>query len=85
MLFLLPASAEPIEDFIEFGTLILPVVADPAASAASTIDSALTIAFSPAATADSAAASAAAAAFVAALRALPKKPPPTADRPGYVR
>ena len=80
----LPVMAEPIEDFIEFGTFILLVEADPTASAASTIDSALTTAFSPTATADSAAASAAEAALVAALRAAPKNPPPIEERPGSV-
>ena len=83
MQLLLPANADPIEDFIEFGTFIFFVDADPTASAASTMDSALTTAFSLAATADSAAASAAEAALVAALRAAPKNPPPIDDKPGF--
>ena len=78
----IPVRADPIEDFIELDTVIFLVDADPTTSAASTIDSALPTAFSPAATADSAAASAADAALVAALRAAPKKPPPIDDKPG---
>ena len=84
MQLLVPVNSDPIEDFKEFGTLIFFVEADPSASAASTMDSALIVAFSLAATADSAAASAADAALVAALRAAPKKPPPIDDKPGFL-
>ena len=54
--------------------------ADPACSAASTKDSALTTARSLAATADSATE----AALLAALRAAPKKPPPNDVKPGLL-
>ena len=80
----IPLREDPSEDFIELGTFIFLVDADPTASAASTMDSALPTAFSPAETADSAAASAADAALVAALRAAPKMPPPIDDKPGSV-
>ena len=80
----LPAKADFIEDARELGILMFLEVADPACSAASTIDSALITARSLAATADSAADSAAEAALLATLRAAPKKPPPNDVKPGLL-
>ena len=77
----LPVIEVPIEDFKELGTFIFKADADPTASAASTIDSALPTVFSPTDTADSAADSTAEAAFEAALRAAPMNPPPIEERP----
>ena len=77
----LPVIEIPTVGFIELGTFIFKTDADPTASAASTMDSALPTVFSPTATADSAADSTAKAAFEAALRAAPKNPPPIEERP----
>ena len=78
----LPVIEAPIEDFKELGTVSFKADADPTASAASTIDSALPTVFSPTETADSAADSTAEAAFEAAFRAAPINPPPIEERPG---
>ena len=77
----LPVIEAPIEDFKELGTVSFKADADPTASAASTIDSALPTVFSPTETADSAADSTAEAAFEAAFRAAPINPPPIEERP----
>ena len=77
----LPVIEVPMEGFTELGTFSFKADADPTASAASTMDSALPTVFSPTATADSAADSTADAALEAALRAAPKNPPPIDDRP----
>ena len=80
----LPAKADVIENVRELGILMFLEDADPACSAASTKDSALTTTRSLAATADSAADSAAEAALLAALRAAPKNPPPNDVKPGLL-
>ena len=81
----LPVIEAPIEDFKELGTVSFKADADPTASAASTIDSALPTVFSPTETADSAADSTAKAAFEAAFRAAPINPPPIEERPGIFK
>ena len=78
----LPVIEAPSEDFKELGTVSFKADAEPTASAASTIDSALPTVFSPTETADSAADSTAEAAFEAAFRAAPINPPPIEERPG---
>ena len=80
----LPAKADFSEDVRELGIFMFLEDADPACSAASTKDSALTTARSLAATADSAADSAADAALLAAVRAAPKNPPPNDVKPGLL-
>ena len=77
----IPVIKVPIEGFKVFGTLSFKADADPTASAASTMDSALPTVISPTATADSAADSTTEAAFEAAFRAAPKNPPPIDERP----